>query len=161
MHHDGYWGDGRFGGAPGAVPVHMHPLIGLLFMGVSLAWLLGPLLIAMAYLWYHNRRVALAGQASVDELIGDDPSALELLRRRYVVGEIDTPTFEEMTGRLLLSERAEQRYPVAANPARFARYLRRAPQLQPDQSGHAAAVSRPDTNGAGQGSESEPRVVWL
>jgi uncharacterized membrane protein len=147
MDHDGYWGAGRFGGAPGAGPVPTHPWMGLLFMGISLAWLLGPLLITMAYLWYHNRRVALASHAPVDGLIGDDPSALELLRRRYVVGEIDTPTFEEMTERLLLSERAEERYPAAANPARFARYLRRAPQ--------------PEASGADRDSGSEPRVIWL
>jgi hypothetical protein len=135
--------------------------MGLLFMGVSLAWLLGPLLITMAYLWYHKRRAALASQASVDELISDDPSALELLRRRYVVGEIDTPTFEAMTGQLLLSERAEQLYPAAANPTRFARYLRRTPQSQSDWPDHAMPASQADKSCAGGDSESEPRVVWL
>jgi hypothetical protein len=135
--------------------------MGLLFMGVSLAWLLGPLLITMAYLWFHNRRAALVSQVSVDELVGDDPSALELLRRRYVVGEIDTPTFEGMTERLLLSERVEQRYPATANPTRFAHYLRRTPQPQVDEPDHAAPVPQTDRSGAGGGLESEPRIVWL
>jgi hypothetical protein len=65
--------------------------------------------------------VALAGQPLVQPLTADDPSAFELLRRRYVVGEIDTPTFEEMTGRLLLSERAEEQGPPLARPASYER----------------------------------------
>ncbi|HEU0028466.1 MAG TPA: hypothetical protein VFQ25_15240 [Ktedonobacterales bacterium] len=57
-------------------------------------------------------------------MIADDPSAFELLRRRYVVGEIDTPTFEEMTERLLLSEQAEERMtPLLARYDHYDRYL--------------------------------------
>lgn len=55
-------------------------------------------------------------------LLADEPSSFELLRRRYVVGEIDAPLFEEMTERLLVSEEAERR-----RPPMLARY---------DQGGH-------------------------
>lgn len=160
MDHDRYWGGGQFGGPPGAGHVTPDPWIGLLFMGVSLAWLLGPVVIAMAYLWWNKRHAALANQAPVDELVGDDPSAFELLRRRYVVGEIDTPTFETMTERLLLSERAEELHPALAQPARFDRYLRRAPRGQPDHLDQPRQTDHSDRD-ADEGAEDTPRVVWL
>jgi uncharacterized membrane protein len=39
-----------------------------------------------------------------------EPSALELLRRRYALGEIDVETFEAMTMQLLASEERERRF---------------------------------------------------
>jgi len=42
----------------------------------------------------------------------DEPSALEVLRRRYVVGEIDVSTFEEMLQELLESEEHERVYRI-------------------------------------------------
>jgi uncharacterized membrane protein len=36
------------------------------------------------------------------------PSAIELLRQRYVLGEIDALTFEEMVERVMASEAAER-----------------------------------------------------
>lgn len=38
----------------------------------------------------------------------DEPSALELVRRRYALGEIDVATFEAMTVQLLASEERER-----------------------------------------------------
>jgi hypothetical protein len=98
-------------------------LLPLLFTGLSLLWLIAPAVITAGYLRWRSRRPARLGQRLGHALIADDPSAFELLRRRYVVGEIDTPTFEEMTERLLLSEHVEeQKSPL---PARYDRYLRR------------------------------------
>lgn len=37
-----------------------------------------------------------------------EPSPLEILRRRYALGQIDHETFEQMTARLLSSEEREQ-----------------------------------------------------
>jgi hypothetical protein len=144
--HDGY---GGFGGPGQDHFGAWHPWAGLLFMGASLAWLLAPLVITAAYLWWRQRRPALAGQPRANPLLDDDPSAFELLRRRYVVGEIDTPTFEVMTERLLLSERAEELNPPLARPARYDRYLRRPPH---------DPLANPDQ---GEPPESEPRTILL
>lgn len=91
--HDG-WGPDHFG--PGG-----HEFAGLFFLG-TLLWLVAPLALTALYLWWRRRRTRplLAG-------VEDEPSAFEQLRRRYVVGEIDFVTFEQMAGRLLLSEHAE------------------------------------------------------
>jgi hypothetical protein len=43
-----------------------------------------------------------------------EPSAVELLRRRYVAGEIDTLTFEEMLGELMASEERERMQSIRA-----------------------------------------------
>lgn len=100
--HEGFGGPEHFGG---------HMWLPLLFMGATLLWVVAPLVIAAALLWWRSRRAALAGGPAIQPLLADDPSSFELLRRRYVVGEIDTPLFEEMTERLLVSEHAERRRP--------------------------------------------------
>jgi hypothetical protein len=97
--HDG-WGPDHFG--PGVFGPGGHELAALFFLGTTLLWIVAPLALTALYLWWRRRqaRPLLAGEAGA-------PSAFEQLRRRYVVGEIDVATFEEMTGRLLLSEHAE------------------------------------------------------
>lgn len=115
--HDGFGGADHFGG-PGWLP--------LLFTGATLLWLIAPFAITAAYLWWRSRRPALAAAPLTQPLIEDDPSAFELLRRRYVVGEIDAPTFEGMTERLLVSEHLEKQHPpLLARSGRYDRYLRR------------------------------------
>jgi uncharacterized membrane protein len=113
-YHERFAGTEHFGAA--------WALASLLLTGMTLLWLVTPVLITATYLWWRSRRPELKGQPLSQPLIADDPSAFELLRRRYVVGEIDTPTFEEMTEQLLLSERAEEQ-PLQL--ARYDRYLRR------------------------------------
>ncbi len=117
-HHEWYVGSYHHFGGPIWLP--------LLFTGMSLIWLVAPIVIATAYLWWRERRPAIARQPLGQSVLADDPSAFELLRRRYVVGEIDAPTFEEMTERLLVSEHMErQRQPSLARDDHYDRYLRR------------------------------------
>ena len=105
--HDG-WGPDQYG--PGG-----HEWLPLFFMGMSLLWIVAPIAFTTLYLWWRGRRarplLAAGGEGA--------PSAFEQLRRRYVVGEIDVATFEEMTGRLLISEHleetAERRPPLLAD----------------------------------------------
>ena len=116
--HERFGGPDHFSGGPGWLP--------LLFMGMSMLWLIAPFAITAAYLWWRSRRPALTGQPLVQPLVADEPSSFELLRRRYVVGEIDTPAFEEMTERLLVSEHVEERrQPLLARYDRYDHYLRR------------------------------------
>jgi uncharacterized membrane protein len=61
------------------------------------------------------------------------PSAMEILRRRYVQGEIDHATFEEMMHNLASSEAREQQVPwpnasASARPARDTQDPREASQ---------------------------------
>lgn len=119
--HDGApdgFGAHHFGGAWGFAP--------LLFVGAVMVWLLAPTLITAGYLWYRSRRARRVAQSQPEPLIADEPSAFELLRRRYVVGEIDARAFEEMTGRLLVSEHVEERQ--TPRLAAYDRYLRREPE---------------------------------
>jgi uncharacterized membrane protein len=108
-----------------------HEFAPLFFTGMTLLWLVAPVVVGLAYLAWRRWREALAGHAHAQALLADDPSAFELLRRRYVVGEIDVATFEEMTGRLLVSERLEERMerqpPLLAG---YERYLRRERELE-------------------------------
>lgn len=54
--------------------------------------------------WHYTRQINAAQPAA----LLDEPSAMELLRRRYALGEIDVETFETMTERLLVSEERER-----------------------------------------------------
>jgi uncharacterized membrane protein len=79
------------------------PVAQLLYMGLSdLFWigLIGILVWAAIRSLHHQDRATLPSQA-------EEPSALELLRRRYVLGEIDVATFEEMLQHVLESELLE------------------------------------------------------
>ncbi len=123
--HEGFGGPDRFGGGPVWLP--------LLFAGMSLLWLVAPVMLTAAYLWWRRHHPAALAQPLVQPLIEDDPSSFELLRRRYVIGEIDAPAFEEMTERLLVSEHMEQRSQLAlARDGRYDHYLRRErPEREP------------------------------
>ena len=77
---------------------------GLLSWGFSsLLWLALLGLIVWAAVRYFQRT-----QAPVRTLPPPAPSALELLRQRYVLGEIDLETFETMHQHIMASEEAER-----------------------------------------------------
>lgn len=112
--HDGFGGADHFHGGFWWAP--------LLFMATTLFLVTAPVALTAGYLWWRSRRARRASGPMEQPLLADEPSSFELLRRRYVVGEIDAPLFEEMTERLLVSEEAERR-----RPPMLARY---------DQGGH-------------------------
>jgi hypothetical protein len=94
MHH------GQFGYGPyGDPPAHqlfvsgMPMLFWLAFIG---------LVVWGATIYFHQRRAR--RQLATQEA----PSAIELLRRRYVIGQIDLVTFEEMVYHVLESEQRER-----------------------------------------------------
>jgi uncharacterized membrane protein len=82
-------------------------------MGLSLLFWLGiPALLVWASLrWVAPRLRAMSGSAFQVA----QPSAVETLRHRYALGEIDAPTFETMVERILASEARERQgeQPVA------------------------------------------------
>ena len=84
-----------------------HLWMGLAFMALSLLlWLGIPALLVWAALrWVapRLRGLGLTGAAPVAQ-----PSAIETLRHRYALGEIDTTTFEQMVERILASEARER-----------------------------------------------------
>lgn len=51
-----------------------------------------------------------SAQAARTPSFPDEPSAMELLRRRYVMGQLDVDTFEEMVTHVLASEMRERTY---------------------------------------------------
>lgn len=73
----------------------------------TLLWLL----IIGAIIWAVMRLIRRAQPAQAPS--SSEPSALEIVRRRYALGQIDRETFEEMIGRLLASEERDQP-PVAS-----------------------------------------------
>lgn len=82
--------------------------LGLVFTGLSLLLWLGiaGLAIWAALRWIVPRwRTALATPAAY---VAPQPSAIETLRHRYALGEIDAPTFEQMVERILASEARER-----------------------------------------------------
>lgn len=90
---------GRFGDG-----FHGDPHWALLSWGLSsLLWLAVLGLIVWAAVRYFQRT-----QAPARPLPPPAPSALELLRQRYVLGEIDLATFETMLQHLMASEEAER-----------------------------------------------------
>ncbi|HEX8995144.1 MAG TPA: SHOCT domain-containing protein [Ktedonobacterales bacterium] len=98
-----------FGPGPYAGGAHMW--LGLAFMGLSLLFWLGiPALLVWASLrwiaprlrgWSAGAQTGFAGPVA-------QPSAIETLRHRYALGEIDAPTFEQMVERILASEARER-----------------------------------------------------
>lgn len=98
MPPDGRFGD--FGGGP-------SPWFGLLFFGLqSLFWLA----LIGAAIWGLARAFGARRLNAAPQMMAEiaDPSAVELLRRRYVMGEIDADTFEAMMERVLASEERER-----------------------------------------------------
>jgi uncharacterized membrane protein len=98
------FGPGPLGGGPGG-----HWL-GLAFAGLSLLlWLGIPALIVWASLrWIAPRMPSLATHQIGVAQSATTPSAVETLRHRYALGEIDAPTFEQMVERILASEARER-----------------------------------------------------
>ncbi len=84
--------------------------LGLIFMGLSaLLWLGIPALLVWAALrWVAPRIRGPLGQAFGTPVSAAQPSAIETLRHRYALGEIDAPTFEQMVERILASEARER-----------------------------------------------------
>lgn len=84
------------------------PAASLLFSTLSLLLLIG---IPALLFWAATRRPAFGRPASTAEPAVErhDVSAVEILRQRYALGEIDTVTFEQMLERLLASEAREYR----------------------------------------------------
>jgi hypothetical protein len=94
----------HYGPGPGPWP----PVVQLLYIGFSnLFWigLFGILLWTAIRSLHYQDRSSLPSSA-------EEPSALELLRRRYVLGEIDVSTFEEMLQQVLESEQLERHHKV-------------------------------------------------
>ncbi|MGZ3673773.1 MAG: SHOCT domain-containing protein [Ktedonobacterales bacterium] len=82
-------------------------LLERLFMGglFTLFWLAVLGAVVWGVVRYVRRRNAAPPVAFADE-----PSAMELVRRRYALGDIDVETFEAMTVQLLASEERERRF---------------------------------------------------
>jgi hypothetical protein len=78
-----------------------------LLSGISLLWWIGlPLLLVWAGARLLGQRQSAPPADSLLEPVG--PSASEMLRRRYVMGEIDAHTFEQMLERVMFSEEQER-----------------------------------------------------
>lgn len=86
-----------------------HMWLEMAFTGLSLLLWLGiaGLAIWATLRWIAPRwRTAMAAPAAY---VAPQPSAIETLRHRYALGEIDAPTFEQMVERILTSEARERR----------------------------------------------------
>ena len=83
----------RFGDGP-----HWWSLAAMGFSTLFWLALLGMLVWAASR--YLGRR-----QSEPVPVVDDEPSAVELLRRRYVMGEIDVETFDAMLHHLMVTER--------------------------------------------------------
>ncbi len=99
-HFGGYGSHGWYGPPPGAYP----PLAQLLFFGLSNLFWIGLL---ATVIWAAVQAARMPARRALAKA-GEEPSALELLRRSYVLGHIDIYTFEEMLTPLLESEEFEQ-----------------------------------------------------
>ena len=88
-----------------------HWWLSLAFTGLTLLLWLGiaALVIWAALRWIAPRwRTLSATGASGAYVAAQQPSAIETLRHRYALGEIDAPTFEQMVERILASEARER-----------------------------------------------------
>ena len=94
--------------APGAHPA-FHAIGLLLWAALTSAFWIAALGGAFwALRRFRRGRLAFAGAPRRNEALAQgEPSAAELLRRRYVTGEIDTLTFEDMLHHVLNSEQRE------------------------------------------------------
>lgn len=100
MPHE-HFGHGFYGGP------HWSLFERLLMGGLSLLSILFWLAVLGAIAWA-VLRVVRQRRAAPPITYANEPSALELLRRRYALGEIDVETFEAMTVQLLVSEERER-----------------------------------------------------
>ncbi len=83
--------------------------LSLAFTGLSLLlWLGIPALIVWASLRWIAPRVRGLSALGAGATQSAQPSAIETLRHRYALGEIDAPTFEQMVERILASEARER-----------------------------------------------------
>ena len=97
--HEHWFGPHNFGPAP--------LWASALLSGVSLLWWIGlPLLLVWVGSRMLGQRQPTPPAGSLLEPVG--PSASEMLRRRYVMGEIDAHTFEQMLERVMFSEERER-----------------------------------------------------
>ena len=100
-----------------------HWVMGLAFMGLSLLFWVGLIaLVAWALMrWVLPRLRGLPAMAAMSggAMQAAQPSAVETLRHRYALGEIDTATFETMVERILASEARERQgeRPIAPHDA--------------------------------------------
>jgi uncharacterized membrane protein len=87
-----------------------HWWLGLAFTGLSLLLWLGiaALVIWVSLRWIAPRWRALSVSGASGAYVAAQPSAIETLRHRYALGEIDAPTFEQMVERILTSEARER-----------------------------------------------------
>ncbi|HEV2460094.1 MAG TPA: hypothetical protein VGS80_17185 [Ktedonobacterales bacterium] len=96
--------DGRFGGLDPDGSGSWWLLTHALTAGLGTLFLLALLGVTAWMLWR-----ALRESAARRQLVArPEPTALEQLRLRYVRGEIDALTFEEMTERLMASEHLDR-----------------------------------------------------
>ena len=99
--HGWYGGPhGGYGPMPGAYP----PLAQALLWGLSNLFWIGLL---ATVIWSAVQAARMPDRRALAKA-GREPSALELLRASYVLGQIDIYTFEEMLTPLLESEKFEQ-----------------------------------------------------
>jgi len=84
-------------------------------MGLSLLFWLGipALLVWAALRWVAPRWRGMGGMSAMSAAMTQpvqpaQPSAIETLRHRYALGEIDSDTFEQMVERILASEARER-----------------------------------------------------
>ncbi|MGO8948319.1 MAG: hypothetical protein ACLQUY_11800 [Ktedonobacterales bacterium] len=100
MHHHFQWGPGGYGGPPpGAYP----PLAQVLLYGLANLFWIGLL---AAVIWATVQAGRMPDRRALKSS-AEDLSALELLRRSYVLGQIDVDTFSEMVMPLLETEEFE------------------------------------------------------
>lgn len=106
--HDHQFGPHDFGGFGAFGPEHFW--LSALLTGLSLLWWIAvPLLL----FWVGSRMLGQRQPQPEPRLQPAGASASELLRQRYVMGEIDAATFEHMLERVMLSEAQERSgYPL-------------------------------------------------
>ena len=94
--------------------------VGLMFMGMSLLFWVGvTAFVVWALMRWVAPRLRNSPLMTSDIMQPQQPSAVETLRHRYAVGEIDAPTFELMVERILASEERERQgqQPIASRDA--------------------------------------------
>lgn len=94
--------------------------VGLMFMGMSLLFWVGvTAFIVWALMRWVAPRLRNSPLMTSNIMQPQQPSAVETLRHRYAVGEIDAPTFELMVERILASEERERQgqQPIASRDA--------------------------------------------